>query len=151
MVDANMRSFLLTEASVRKATELTILVNQSEVLNLALEFTLIMVGMSESLCIRSPGNFVLQVAISKEAQTSKAIVSSESDKSIAILLGKNQMEYVQSVLLRAYRDNCAPVNHIHIEGTFQDARFDLTFLFEKYQKPMTAEQAAAVILKQTSN
>jgi hypothetical protein len=57
-------------------------------------------------------------------------------------LGRNQVEYLRAVLLRALRDGAAEANHIHIEGELAGQQYDLTVMFQVSQPPMSPEEAA---------
>jgi hypothetical protein len=71
-----------------------------------------------------------------------AAVHFASDGAVNVALGKNQAEYLQATLLRAYCDEVAEVNHWHIEGDRDGTSFDLTIMFHAFREPMSAEEAA---------
>jgi hypothetical protein len=58
-------------------------------------------------------------------------------------LSRNQAEYLEATLLRAYRDEMAEVNHIHLEGELDGSSYDLTLLFDVSRPPMSPEEATA--------
>lgn len=68
-----------------------------------------------------------------------------SDRHVRYAFGRNQIEYLHATLLRAYRDEKAPVNHVHIEAHSEGAGFDLTVLFKVYASPMSPNEADAAI------
>jgi hypothetical protein len=51
------------------------------------------------------------------------------------------VKYLQAVLLRAYRDGMAEVDHVHVETT----SIDLTFLFAVSAPPMSGEEAGRIL------
>jgi hypothetical protein len=64
---------------------------------------------------------------------------------MSLAIGRNQAGYLQAVLLRAYRDQMAEVNHVHIEGQRSGTPFDLTVMFEVAREPMTPEDAKKLL------
>jgi hypothetical protein len=80
-------------------------------------------------------------------RVSKASVVRELGGSVCFAIGRNQAKYLQAVLLRAYRDQIAEVNHVHIDGESDGKPFDLTVIFELSLEPMTPENAKKLLDK----
>ncbi len=102
---------------------------------------MVLMGVTKKLNILfdSGGNLELKLD-EKVTAGSKAIVDQKSGK-IIFVLSTNQLEYLCAFLLRAYRDNTAEVNHIHIEGEKSGEAFDLTLFFSDFVDPLTPEEA----------
>lgn len=56
-------------------------------------------------------------------------------------MGTNHAGYLRVVLLRAYRDGWAEVNHVHIEAVLGDKLYDLTVMLELLRGPTPGEDA----------
>ncbi len=63
-----------------------------------------------------------------------------------IALPREQCAYLRSVLLRAHRDDFAPVDHVHVEGALGGRSFDLTLTFAAHAAAMPGEEASKQIL-----
>lgn len=137
-----MKRFMsVTSEALLSAAEIVIELSPSAVASLALEFALLLEGMAFSLRIRPSKGPTLLLSLTNDDKVSKGAVTRESDGSVHFALGRNQAEYLQAVLLRAFRDQIAEVNHVHIEGRINAMPFDLTVMFENFREPMTAEDA----------
>jgi hypothetical protein len=53
-----------------------------------------------------------------EEMAKRTVVTRINEKRIRFELSRTQAGYLQATLLRAYRDDMAEVNHIHIEGAY---------------------------------
>jgi hypothetical protein len=71
----------------------------------------------------------------------RGVFSGLESQSIQLSLPQVTVEYLQTVLLRAYRDGMADVDHIHVETT----SIDLTFLFTVSAPPMSGQEAARIL------
>jgi hypothetical protein len=133
------RSFSIAQEFVIGAAEVVVELHQQDVRGLALEVTLLVSGMIPALTLRSAGGQRLVLTLSPQEKFSR--VQRLAPAHLNFELGTTQGEYLQAVLLRAYRDEMAEVNHIHLEGNEGDRAMDLTLLFHVYRMPMSAEEA----------
>lgn len=136
------RVLQLSSDSVAGANELVVEIQQAEVGPLALEVGLLVSRLVESLHLRSRAGPSLTLSLINDDRLPKAIVTHQPDGARSFAVGINQTEYLQAVLLRAFRDGAAEVNHIHIEGQRDGEPFDLTLMFELYKEPMSEGEAA---------
>lgn len=139
------RFLSLSCESIRSSTEIVVELQQAVVAAMALELTLLLAGLAESLRIQPNRGPVISLKLLVDDFISKAVVSQAADGSIVFALGKNQAEYLQVVLLRAYRDQMAEVNHVHIEGELLGVSFDLTVIFDTFRESMSAEEAEKLL------
>ncbi|MFY0582662.1 hypothetical protein ACN28S_57760 [Cystobacter fuscus] len=107
-----------------------------------LELSLLLQGLAESLTVRSPNGGTLLLSLLADKRVKRSTVSRGGTNKLRFDLSRTQTEYLQTVLLRAYRDGMADVDHVHIEGEFAGTAYDLTFFFGASQPPMSAEEAA---------
>ena len=135
------RSLELAQEFLFDENETIVELSHVEIAPLALEITLITCGLADALTLRSKINQRVEI-YQKTSTNLRATIERISADSIRVYLAKNQGEYFQAVLLRAYRDEMAETNHIHLEGFSGEREVDLTFLFERYQPPMSAKEAA---------
>lgn len=106
----------------------------------ALELALLLGGMTRALRLRARDGMELEVSL--ESPGVRAKVRALSTEHVRFDLARNQAEYLEAVLLRAYRDGMAEVSHIHLEGDGDDGAMDLTVLFRTHAPPMTPDEAA---------
>jgi len=136
-----MKRFLsLQSEGLLGSAELVIEILQTEVARVALELTLLRLGHCDSVRIQAGGGTSVVLTMLAEDRVSKASVARGTDGSLSFALGINQVGYLQAVLLRAYRDEMAEVNHVHVEGVQAGQDFDLTLMFSVYQPPMSPEE-----------
>jgi hypothetical protein len=107
----------------------------------ALETSLLLQGLADSLTVRSPGGGTLLLSLLPDKSVKRSIVSSIGTNKMRFELARTQTEYLQTALLRAYRDGMADVDHIHIEGECTGTAYNLTFFFGASRPPMSAEEA----------
>ena len=134
---ADKRFLSLAGECLMGANEIVIEVKHDFVGSLALELTLLLSGLIESLRIRPDKGCQLVLTLTDSDRISKAIVTCISTNTLSFRIGRNQAEYLQAVLLRAYRDQMAEVNHVHIEGQRDGKPFDLTVMFEFARGPVS--------------
>ncbi len=111
----------------------------------ALEIALLLQGLSESLTVRSPGGGTLRLVLLSDRSVKRSVVSRHEANELRFELARTQAEYLQAVLLRAYRDGMADVDHVHIEGSCAGAAYDLTFFFGASRPPVPGEEAAKLM------
>jgi hypothetical protein len=143
MVSFMKRSMRLTGALVFGATEAVLELTPQEVGVLALEVTLLLESMVVAVTIQAADGARIELALNEAHKWGEA--KRVSDRHVRYALGRNQIEYLHATLLRAYRDEKAPVNHVHIEAHSEGAGFDLTVLFKVYASPMSPNEADAAI------
>lgn len=143
MVTPMKRSLPIAQNFVFGDAEAVVELAQPEIGVLLIEATLLLCAMSSTLRLRSPAGQRIDLSIG--SADVRATVEHVSGLNIAFILPRNQIEYLQAVLLRAYRDEMAEVSHIHLEGLREGVPFDLTFLFEAYRPPMSPEEAATLM------
>jgi hypothetical protein len=120
------------------------LLSTAEVVSLSMELNLLLHSMTNSITLTSPQKLTMNLKLG--APEKWTIVENLAPSSVSFLLSRNEAEYIQAVLLRAYRDKVAEVDHIHIEGrTVQDHGFDLTLMFQTYMPPMSPQEAAKLM------
>jgi hypothetical protein len=107
-----------------------------------LEISLLLQGLAESLTVRSPKGGTLLLSLLADKRVRRSAVSCGGTDKLRFDLSRTQAEYLQTVLLRAYRDGMADVDHVHIEGALAGTAYDLTFFFGASRPPMSAEEAA---------
>lgn len=144
MVD--VRRFLeIAGESLLGSAEIVLELEQSVVASMALELTLLLAGLSSSLRLGPSAGPAIIMKLVPGDRVSKAAVTLAADGALSFVLGTNQAEYLQTVLLRAYRDEAAEVNHVHIEGERDGLAFDLTVMFGVFREPMSAEEAKRLL------
>jgi hypothetical protein len=128
---------------VAGASEIIVELSQGEIAVIALELTLLLGGLVDFACLVSgAARLVLQIAEQGRVVTT---FSREAGERVRCSLSRDNAEYLQMSLLRAYRDGMAEVNHIHIEGKLDGESFDLTLLFDTSRPPMTPEEAEKIM------
>lgn len=122
-------------------------VDQTHVGAWALEIALLLNGLTEEVTALAPSgaSIVLTLQAEPEQSAKRTIASRIAPNQLRFALSRTQAEYLQSVLLRAYRDGMAEVSHIHIEGFTDTSEYDLTFAFREFHAPMSAEDAAKLL------
>lgn len=136
-----VRRFLsLPGECLASATEAVIEVPLPLVAGMALELTLLLEGLSESLRLRPSAGPMLVLTMLDKDNVSKAIATKDDAGAIRFALGRNQVGYLQAVLLRAFRDQMAEVNHVHVEAVLEGSLFDLTVMFDVSREPMSPEE-----------
>lgn len=131
--------------SLQSSGEIVIELQQDVIPVIALELTILLCGLAKRLRLQPISSPAISLEILADDFATKAVVTQAADGSVTFSLGLNQAEYFQAVLLRAYRDQVAEVNHIHIEGERVNLSFDLTILFRAFREPMSAEEAEKLL------
>lgn len=108
----------------------------------ALEISLLLQGLAESLLVRAPNDGTLLLSLLADKNVKRGAFSLSEPRKLRFDMSRAQAEYLQIALLRAYRDGMADVEHVHIEGTFAGTAYDMTFFFGASRPPMSAEDAA---------
>jgi hypothetical protein len=106
----------------------------------ALEMTLLGRGLLSETTISDGQGRRLTFSI-LENESKRGIFHGLKSGNIHLSLPRVTVEYLQAVLLRAYRDGMAEVDHVHIETTSAD----LTLLFAVSAPPMSAEEAIRLL------
>ena len=143
----SMSRFIHIESEfLLEPVEVVVELNALEVAALALEMTLLLNALTDSVrMIGGKGSSKVVLTLGKEQKTVKASIRLEKQNVVHVSVGKNQAEYLQSFLLRAHRDDQAEVDHLHIEGLTEDKPFDLTLMFVQHRAPMSAAEAAKLM------
>jgi hypothetical protein len=110
-----------------------------------LEISLLLHGLVESITVRSPNGGALLLSLLEDKRPKRSAVSRIGTNKLRIELSRTQAEYLQAVLLRAYRDGMADVEHVHIEGELAGTTHDLTVFFGASRPPLSAEEAAKAL------
>lgn len=141
------RFFRISSEALFSQEELVIEVEQAEVGALALELTLLLMKLTDSISISFPGGHAVLLSLQDETEeiAKRTKAARVTEKRIKFELSRTQAGYLQATLLRAYRDEMAEVNHIHIEGTLRDAPFDLTIFFRTSRPPMSPEEIEKLV------
>lgn len=139
-----MKHFRIKSDPLVGQAELVLETEQTEVGAFALELTLLVQGLSESVVISTPAGYRIALSIQKKEQKglleARTKVTQINPKKIYFELSRTQAMCMQAMLLRTYRDEIASVNHIHIEGYMGESAFDLTLFFALSRPPMTPEK-----------
>jgi hypothetical protein len=135
------RFLSLPGESLVGAGEVVIELKQGVIGSFALELALLLSGLVQSLRIQPSKGPQLLVTLTDGERVSKANMTPEPPDTVRLKIGRNQAAYLQAALLRAYRDQMAEVDHVHIEGQCNGTPFDLTVMFEFARVPMTPEEA----------
>lgn len=135
------RFVLLASEPLLESGEVVVELPQATVPTLALELSLLLGGLTDAVRLSGSSGAGVLLTIGGGDRVDKAQVSREGTEMVCFELGTNQAEYLQAVLLRAYRDGMFDANHVHIEGAIGDEPFDLTLLFELFRDPMSADDA----------
>ncbi len=141
------RFFRISSEPLFGQEEVVLEVEQAEVGALALELTLLLMKLTESISISSPEGHAIYLSLQDEPEelAKRTKVASVAEKRLNFALSRTQAGYLQATLLRAYRDEMAEVNHIHIEGTLRGAPFDLTIFFQTSRPPMSPEEIERLV------
>jgi hypothetical protein len=139
-----MRLFRAKNDPLIGSTELVVEAEQAEVGTFALELTLLIEGLSEMVVILTPAGYRISLSIQKKEEKglfeARTRVTQVDPMRMSFEIARTQAMYMQATLLRAYRDEMAAVNHVHIEGFLRESPFDLTLLFATSRPPMTPEE-----------
>jgi hypothetical protein len=114
----------------------------AETILIALEITLLLNGISDGVKIGTSTGPYIELTVNVSEKWAKAAMKAKNR--IAFEIGKNQVEYLQMTLLRAYRDKVAEVNHVHIDGTLGEKEMNLTVMFKESAPPMSGEDAKRI-------
>lgn len=135
---------LVSQEFLFDTAEVVIDLSIDETNTLALEIALLLQSMAQWVRLRCPRGGKIDIALGSSEKST--IVDNLATSHVRFQLDRHSAEYIQAVLLRAYRDKMAEVDHIHIDGrTIQDDAFDLTLMFQTYKPPMSPEEAARVM------
>lgn len=139
-----MQRFLsLKSETLVGPSESVVEVAHDEVGLLALEITLLLERLVDCLTVNDPQGFGMMLVVA--SRQGGAAVSHAGTKRLSVELGRSQGEHLQAVLLRAFRDGAAEVNHVHLEGELEGRQYDLTIMFEVSQPPMSPDEAARLM------
>ncbi len=132
-----------------RQTELIVELEQGDVKTWALDVTLLLQGLVESLIVRSSDEREVVLSLQSEGEgfAKRTIASRIGPSKMQFEMSRTQAKFFQAVLLRAYRDGEAEVDHIHIEGELGETPYDLTVAFRTSRPPMSAEEAARLLDK----
>lgn len=139
------RTIKLGSTPLTGRDELIVEIQQKEVARWALEFALLLGGFVEQTEVRLEDGSSILFQIISDSTAGRAIMARRGESAFSCELSRTQAGYVHATLLRAYRDEMAEVNHIHVEGFLGDASFDLTLMFDTYRSPMSAKEAEEMI------
>jgi hypothetical protein len=137
---ARPRPFPLAEEVIVDAAEIIVEVALEEFGPLALELALLEAKLVPETTLRDPGGLQLCLRL-LESESKRGVVSGTGTRRIGLELPAVTVGYLRAVLLRAYRDGMAEVDHVHVETT----SVDLTLLFKVSQPPMSAEAAKEML------
>jgi hypothetical protein len=119
--------------------EVVVELSHDEVKLLALEITLLAAGLISMVALRSHSK--QRVELTPGSRDVRATLRVLQADYVQVGLSQNQMEYLQMVLLRAYRDEMAEVNHVHLEGECAGREMAFTVLFETFRPPLSPAEA----------
>ena len=106
---------------IASGSEIVLELSQADVAVLALELALVLGGFANGVSVVSGSSkLALRVAEQGPATT---VFTREASGRVECSLSRDNAEYLQATLLRAYRDGMAEVNHIHVEARIPPARF----------------------------
>jgi hypothetical protein len=136
----------LDGAAVANRDELVVEIRHATVGAWALEIMLLSGAFAEEVVVHLGDGWTIALRMSGDPEARRSAFTSTGERSYTCVLSRTQLGYVQGTLLRAYRDEVAEVNHIHVEGLLGDSPFDMTLMFERYREPMSPEEAEKAIL-----
>jgi hypothetical protein len=126
--------------------ETVVEIRQDRIEAWALEVSLLLSGLNDTLVVRSTTKPTIMLSVLPEERKRKAarttapstvVTRSKPDK-LTFQLSRTEAEAIQATLLRAYRDEMAEVNHIHIGGLFEGVTYDLTLFFDVSRERLSA-------------
>jgi hypothetical protein len=135
------RSVRTSTTAVIGRGELVLEILHNEFGTWALELTLLLQGLTQSVEICFGGKGRMGISLDADSHADRFVAIKMGNHDFAFVLPRTQAEYLLATLLRAYRDEMAEVNHVHVEGSAGGEPFDLTIMFDIYRPPMTAEEA----------
>lgn len=142
-----MKRTVRVEASaILGEKEMVVGVRQGEVARWAMEIILLLEGLVETTTFRFGDGVCLTLAISTDHNAARALFAQAGEGHLRCVVARCQAAYVHATLLRAYRDQAAEVDHVHMEGRLGDAPFDITLMFDVHRPPMTSDDARRAIL-----
>lgn len=148
VTESNMKRTLRFESELLIGpNEVVVEIGQGHVAKWALEVALLVDGLSESLTVRASGGRCIVLSLREESHPLEhrtAVLRMSPDR-MMFSLSRNHAEYLEITLLRAYRDEMAAVNHIHLEGELAGSPYDLTILFDASRPPMSSGETAKLI------
>jgi hypothetical protein len=140
MVNNMSRTLKLgAERLIAGGSEVVVELSQGEAATFALELVLLLRGLTNLVNVMAgAAKLVLRLA---EPTSTATTFNREASGRMVCSLTRDNAEYLEATLLRAYRDGMAEVNHVHVQGTLDGESFDLTLLFDSSRLPMTPEEA----------
>lgn len=131
---------MLAAPIVVEASEVIIEVAVEEFDRMALELTLLATKLVTETTFHDPSGLHFTIRL-LASQARRGAFTESDNKRLILDLPAVTVGYLQAVLLRAYRDGMAEVDHVHVETT----TVDLTLLFAAYQPPMGADEAKRLL------
>jgi len=135
------RSIHIQQDFLLGSAEVVVELSDADVVTFAMELTLLLHAMTTTVTLRCPNGAKVDITLGSNDKW--AVVDRLSTSRVCFHLGRNQAEYIHAVLLRAYLNKAAEVNHIHVEGDCRGETVDLTILFQTYVPSMTPDEVAA--------
>lgn len=130
-----------------KDGEAVVEIEQSQTGALALELDLLLHGLATTLAVGAGAGDRIVISFARGAGRpgERARALRPSRDRVELELALEPIARLQAVLLRAYRDGMAEVNHVHVECQLGAAPFDLTLFFRAARPPMTPEEAGRLL------
>lgn len=120
--------------------ELVVEIQSAEIKTWIAEVTLLVEGLvNKTTVLSGKQKFSIEKGPA-DADKSKCVVGIGHDGFCSFILPLNHCEYLQATLLKAYRDEAADVDHIHLDGMEGDNFFDLTVMFDQSKPPLSPEE-----------
>lgn len=125
--------------------EFVVELRQSDISTLVIELCMLSMGVVKKIKLLFDAGNKLEIGFGATISPSGKAIVLRKKNWVAFELSPNQLEYLCAFLLRAYRDQVAEVNHIHIEGKEGDGEYDLTLIFDDYAPPLTPDEASKLM------
>jgi hypothetical protein len=126
--------------------EIVLVLGKNDTRELALEVALLLFGLTDGLLVNATGDQAMFIARHPDPAEVRGRVDHSDAARVDVLLARNQLEFIQAALLRAYRDGVAEVDHIHAEVTRQTGVYDVTLVFEHHRGPLPLDEAMRLFL-----
>lgn len=127
-----MKKRTLKVQMIEAPTETLIDLDLRSIELLALEMTLLQQGLCTELVLFHDS---VRIRLRPGDEIQSKARGTRNPSGVDWSLGVNQIEFVQTFLLKTFRDEMAAVNHFHIEGLLEQEHFDLTFMFTCFAPP----------------
>lgn len=137
------RTLIHTPDMLMGENEVVVEISSDDVGRWALEFGLLLARLSDVLVVSTRGAGLEFALMPTGPGEKRALAERRTESVIRFTLPQSGAGYIHAVLLRAYRDGAADVEHVHIGAMLAGREFDLTLFFDRYKPPSSEDDCHA--------